>query len=1528
MTYFPPSSIAIVGLAGRFPDAPDLQAFWRNLAQGVESLVTFSDEELLEAGIPAEVLSNENYVKKGTLLERAEFFDADFFGYNPREAEIIDPQQRIFLECAWEALEDAGYAGEPRSEVIGVYAGSTSSSYVYANLLRNPSVLAATSGYQVMIANDKDYLATRVSYKLNLKGPSITIQTACSTSLAAVQTACAAILGGQCDMALGGGVSVGFPQKAGHLYTEGMIFSPDGHCRPFDAQGRGIRAGFGAGIVVLKRLDKALEDGDSIRAVIRGAAMNNDGGVKMGYTTPSVEGQAGAIAEALRIAQVDPDSVSYIEAHGTATPVGDPIEIAALNRVFRASTDKKQFCAIGSVKGNIGHLDAAAGVAGLIKTVLALENKRIPPSVNFSEPNPEIDFENSPFFVNVSLTEWESMGKPRRAGVSSFGIGGTNVHVVLEQAPPRLDPKINWPSQLLVLSGKSAAALNAATAHLAEHLAANPSITLADACYTLQVGRKRFPHRRMLVCSDREGAIELLSGSRGQSLLTTFEEAASPPVVFMFSGQGSQHAGMARGLYDCQPVFRSMVDECAALLHDEIHCDLRDILYGPEASHSSLIETRFAQPALFAIEYSLARLWMSWGVQPETMIGHSIGEYVAACLAGVFSLGDGLRLVAARGRLMQAMPAGGMLAVRLSPEELQTYISGDPDLSLAAVNAPRMCTVSGPLAAMKAIQSSLEARGVDCRPLHTSHAFHSSMMDEMLSEYGEYLRNCRLSAPKIPFVSNVTGRRILPEQATDVSYWTRHLRQTVRFADGMRELASDPSRLFLEVGPGQALTALARECLHDIRPSQILGSLPHPQDPKTDTDHILSAVGKLWLSGVPIDWDGFHQNESLHRVPLPTYPFESQRYWVAPESNGIMPAQPTFTARQEGKAEFNDWFYFPSWRRSFLPTVPESSESYGPWLIFADESELGNSAIEALAGRDERIVTVRQGASFSRPGDREYIICPSRAEDYRALLNQIATGGFTPRSVLYLWSLASAAGGSGRVGFRNLWLLAEALGDRPHSTPIECIVVSSGMHAVSGSEAVDPEVSLLLGPCKVIPREYPQIRCRSIDLLAADSASSTIEGLLLEPGMPRASRAIAYRGGYRWEQSYERGWLPARVAKTVRQRGVYLITGGMGGIGLTLAAHLAETRHGRIALAARTPLPDRSLWPEWLQTHDGDDDTCRRIRQVERIEALGGDVLPVVADVCDQASMQQAIRQVRDHFGPINGVIHAAGIVEPGLLQLKTQAAADRVLAPKVDGTLILDSLLKDEPLDFLVLCSSINAICGVAGSIDYTAGNCFLDAFAASRFHGSQAKVVSINWDAWREVGMAFKRRPGSDQPEWKDREYEEIAITPGEGVAAFERILASGLPQVAVIPRDLDRLLEESETSLASLASPAASTPAAEKQNRDQALHSRPDLASVYVAPETEFERLMAEIWSESLGIREVGIDDNFFELGGHSLLAIAVLSQARTTFGVALPLRVIFDRPTVRLLSEQLETLLWATSRPALSGDELEQREEIEL
>ena len=732
-------AIALIGMSGRFPNAENVKVFWWNLEHAVESLVEFSDAEILEAGVPPALLDNPNFVKRGTPFERADWFDAGFFGFNPREAEILDPQHRLFLECAWEALEDAGYGGEVRPESIGVYAGTSGNTYLLSNVLTNPEVVEAVGFYQLMLASDKDFLATRVAYKLNLKGPSMAIQTACSTSLVAVQTACQALLARQCDMALAGGVSLSFPEKTGHMYNEGMILSPDGRCRPFDAEGRGIRAGHGAGIVVLKRLDEALRDRDPIRAVILGAAVNNDGAEKIGYTAPSVEGQSNVISAAIRMSGINPESISYVEAHGTGTQVGDPIEIAGLERAFRAHTDKKQFCAIGAVKGNIGHLDAAAGVAGLIKATLALKHKRIPATLHFKKANPVIDFANSPFFVNDKLSDWESEGSPRRAGVSSFGIGGTNAHVVIEEPPASEPSEVLWPAQLLVISARTSTALDAMTARMAEHLESEPGISLADACYTSQLGRKRFAHRRMLVCSNRDEAIESLKGRGPHKHVSAVEELDTRSVTFMFSGQGSQHVGMARALYEMQPEFRKTFDNCAELLEKDLGCDLRNVIFSQGADAQVLNETRVAQPALFAVEYSLAQMWMSWGVLPNAMIGHSIGEYAAACLAGVFSLEDALRIVAARGRIMQQMPAGSMLAVSLPVSEASKY--EDNQISLASVNSPSLCTLSGPEAAIASLKNKLESNGIECRALHTSHAFHSSMMDSALDPFFEAIRN-------------------------------------------------------------------------------------------------------------------------------------------------------------------------------------------------------------------------------------------------------------------------------------------------------------------------------------------------------------------------------------------------------------------------------------------------------------------------------------------------------------------------------------------------------------------------------------------------------------------------------------------------------------------------------------------------------------------------------------------------------------------------------------------------------------------
>lgn len=879
------SDIAIIGLSCRFPGANNSDAFWQNLRDGIESVTFFSDEELIAAGIESATLKQPSYVKAGSVLSNIELFDADFFDFSPREAEITDPQHRIFLECAWESLENAGYVPSTSNKVIGVYAGSSISTYLFENLYLHHLHGDVISDYSLMIGNDKDYLPTRVSYKLNLSGPSISVQTACSTSLVAVHVACQSLLNGECDMALAGGASINTLQKVGYWYQEGMIYSPDGHCRAFDAKAQGMVAGDGVGIVVLKRLTEALAEGDHIYAVIKGSAINNDGASKVGYTAPSVDGQAAVISEAQAVAGIDAETIGYIEAHGTGTILGDPIEIAALTKAFRVTTKKKSFCAIGSLKTNIGHTGIAAGVAGLIKTALALKHQLLPPSLHFEQPNPQIDFANSPFYVKSSLSAWQSNGTPRRAGVSSFGIGGTNAHVILEEAPVSEPSGSSRSWQLLVLSARTPTALDTSTVNLANYLAQHPDINLADVAYTLSKGRQSFQQRRILVSQSALEAATALRVRDPQSVFTVSQSLVNRPVVLMFSGQGAQYVNMAYELYQTEPIFREEVDNCANYLQPQLGLDLRQILYpSPEqltTATQQINQTAFTQTTLFVVEYALAKLWMSYGVHPQAMIGHSIGEYVAACLANVLSLEDALSLVATRGQMMQSLPVGSMLAVLLPESELQPLLH--QGLDLAAINGPRRCVVSGLTATIEALENQLIQQGVECRRLLTSHAFHSEMMTPILATFTNQVQQIKLKAPQIPYISNVTGTWITPEQATNPNYWATHLRQTVRFTAGLQTLLTDSTRILLEVGPGRTLSTLAKQYSNNkVAKHSVLSSLRHPHDNQSDVAFLLNTLGQLWLMGVSIDWSGFYANERRQRLPLPTYPFERQRYWIDP----------------------------------------------------------------------------------------------------------------------------------------------------------------------------------------------------------------------------------------------------------------------------------------------------------------------------------------------------------------------------------------------------------------------------------------------------------------------------------------------------------------------------------------------------------------------------------------------------------------------------------------------------------------------
>ncbi|MER5332765.1 beta-ketoacyl synthase N-terminal-like domain-containing protein [Micromonospora sp. NPDC002717] len=882
------NALAVVGMAGRFPGAPSVAEFWRNVCAGVESVTFFSPEELAAAGVPESVYSHPSYVPAKARLDGVELFDAEFFGFNAHEAEMTDPQHRLFLECAWEALEDAAYDPARFPGRIGVYAGSSVNSYLLRAVAADPTLISDMSA---LMANEKDFLATRVAYKFDLRGPAMTIQSACSTSLVAIHQACQALLAGECDMALAGGVGVRAEEAEGYRHQDGMALSPDGHCRAFDRAAAGTVNGSGLAVVVLRRLVDAVAAGDVVHAVVRGSAVNNDGGGKAGFTAPSAVGQAQVVADALAVAGVSASSVGFVEAHGTGTPLGDPIEVAGLTRAFRVDADGVGFCALGSVKTNVGHLDAAAGVAGFVKAVLAVREGVVPPTVHFREANPKLALESSPFFVNGELVSWPVVGV-RRAGVSALGVGGTNAHVVLEQ-PPAVGSVSGgvrgW--QVVVVSGRTPSALVEVGRRVGGVLAGG-RVGLADVAYTLQVGRRHFERRRAVVCRDATQAAAALTGADPERLLTGRAGDLPPALVFLFPGGGSQYVGMGRQLHATEPVFAEHLDRCADLAAPRLGYDLREAVLAPDGDRraAEILDTTAGRlTALFAVEYALAMLWQSWGVRPEAMLGHSSGEYVAACLAGVFDLADAIDTVALRGQLIDRLPGGAMLAVSLPEEELAARLG--PELSIAAVNAPGQCTVSGLVEPVQELAGRLAADGVDFRRLHVQTLGHSVAMEPVLDEFRAHVAGLTLREPSLSYVSNVTGTWITPAEATDPDYWVRHLRGTVRFADGVRTLlAGSADRMLVEVGPGTVLGALVGANGDGAAPP-VLPSVRHPRDSQPDQAFLLATLARLWESGVDVDWESFAAGQSCRRVSLPTYPFERRRYWIDVPEDGPVPVQ-------------------------------------------------------------------------------------------------------------------------------------------------------------------------------------------------------------------------------------------------------------------------------------------------------------------------------------------------------------------------------------------------------------------------------------------------------------------------------------------------------------------------------------------------------------------------------------------------------------------------------------------------------------
>ncbi len=1438
------NGIAIIGLAGRFPGARNVEEFWSNLRGGVESISFFTDEELLNAGASQAQLSDPHYVKAKGCIEDAEMFDAFLFGFSPREAEIMDPQQRIFMECAWEALELAGYDSERYGGAIGVFAGVSMNSYLLENLLSNPQVLASIGVYQAIIGNDKDFLPTQVSYKLNLKGPSVNVQTSCSTSLVAVHLACQSLLNYQCDMALAGGVSVTLPVKTGFYYREGGVVSPDGHCRTFDAEAKGTVSGNGVGLVVLKRLEEAVQDGDKIEAVILGSAINNDGAAKVGYTAPSVEGQSTVIAEALAIAGVEAGSISYVEAHGTATPLGDPIEIAALTRAYRASTKRQGYCGVGSVKSNIGHLDAAAGVAGLIKTVLSLKHEELPPSLHFEKANPEIDFAGSPFYVNGSLQRWERNGGPRRAGVSSFGIGGTNAHVIVEEAlAPEPDSESRREWQVLPISARTGSALDQATANLGAHLQ-QEQLALADVGYTLAVGRRVFGHRRVVLCRDREQALAALNGVDGPQRLSGVARERRPSVVLLYPGQGAQRANMGRKLYESEAVYRETVDRCAEVLKRELGVDLRTMLYGEESRSEQLRQTQWAQPALFVTEYALTQQLRAWGVEAEALLGHSVGEWVAATVAGVFKWEDALRLVALRGRLMQQQEAGAMLSVALSEGEMELRIARQQEelgrVEVSAVNGSSQIVVGGRQETIKRWAEHLHSEGVWTKQLETSHAYHTWMMEEAMAEFETAVAQVEKRAPQVNMISGVSGKWLSAEDAQSARYWGRQMRERVRFAAGVMEVLSESGRVVVEVGPGNALGGLVRQQAQGNGAAVVMSLLGWKLE-EHEYEQVLRGVAQLWLEGVGVKWEELCRGERRRRVKLPTYPFERVRCWV--DVNKTSRALPVHTGKQPDIA---NWFYAPSWKRS-TPARLQRNEKLC-WLVFTSKNEFGSEVVRHLQQQGEEVISVLCGTRFAKLADGIYKINPTQRQDYSALVKELGTLARPPQRVIHLWSLNAISKTYENLertqaqGFHSLLFLAQALDEYKVKHNVDLTVVSDSVQEVTGDEDLQAEKATILGPGRILSQEYPNITYRSIDVVLPKSKRAQrelVQHLLSEITAKPEDTFVAYRGQHRWTQSFEPLHIPAPqdAESHLREGALYLITGESSALTLDLAEFLMHEVRAKLVV------------------------------------------------VEDTAQLHNAVSAAQKRFGPLKGIFYNSietmstpirdiSAVECGfyLQQTRTDLAA-------------LESLIKETAPDFCLLLSSLSTVVGGRGSLSSATASYMLDSFAQKQSQKAPGSWISLNLDTPR-----FGIKVESDA--------DNLAIKTDEAREVLRRALSlHTASQLAVSTIDLStRIAAEND---------AESTSADEQAGVTS--YSRPNLSTTYVEPRNEVERTIAQMYEDLLGIMPVGVNDDFFELGGHSLVGIQLTFRVRETYNLEdFHMNTLFEKPTPSGLAEAVEEI----------------------
>ena len=1564
--------IAIVGMSCRFPGgAKNPETFWQLLINGVDAITEVPPERWdVDAYYdPNPDTPEKMYTRYGGFLQEVDQFDPQFFSISPREAVKLDPQQRLLLEVSWEALENAGLI--PNQQAItqtGVFVGITTNDY--AKLLMPSGDLSQIDAYY-LTGNPLNAVAGRLSYTLGLQGPCMALDTACSSSLVAVHLACQSLRNGECQNALAGGVNLILSPENTVALSQAKMMAPDGRCKTFDAEADGFVRGEGCGILVLKRLSDAVADGDNILALIRGSAVNQDG-ASSGFTVPNKAAQEVLIRQALARAKVEPSEVDYVEAHGTGTSLGDPIELRALEAVLgkgRSSDNLK----IGAVKTNIGHTESAAGVASLIKVVLSMQHQQIPPHLHLKQLTPYINWDEIPVSVVTEPTDWPAGGKRRIAGVSSFGASGTNAHVVLEAAP-KLEPQTKSkarPLDLLTLSAKTKEALVQLANRYEKHLANNPDLTIEDICTTSNTGRGHFKHRLSVLASSLTELSEKLAAfalnQQAPGVFLGQVETTNPKIAFLFTGQGSQYVGMGRQLYETQPTFRAALERCQEILRPELDKPLLEVLY-PKASEptsSAIDETAYTQPALFALEYALVQLWKSWGITPDVVMGHSVGEYVAATVAGVFSLEDGLKLIAARGRLMQALPQNGeMVAVLSDSDTVATAIEPyGQQVAIAAVNGSQNLVISGESQAVRAVCADLEAQGVKTKALQVSHAFHSPLMAPMLADFQQVASKITYFAPQMKIISNLTGQLVTEEIATP-EYWCSHILKPVQFAASMETLQHLGYQVFVEIGSKPTLLGMARQCLP--QEGVWLPSLRLGQD---DWQQMLQSLGELYVRGVSVDWRGFNRDYASRRVALPTYPFQRQRYWVESEGQQKVKSSlldeiqtPIINLLNQGDSEqlvqllakagnfsqekmqflpellevlvkqhqqqlsvasTKDWLYEVEWLA--LPRLEEKDIALSPssWLILANPGGVGEALAKILVERGQNCILVYPGDAYQKR-EADWSINPSNPGDFERLFQE-ALGDKAPplTGIIHLWSLEAAGSEltipileqAQKLGCGSVLHLLQTLFKHKGTTSPRLWLVTQGAMPVSSSLPAVAQAPLW-GLGKVVALESPELWGGMLDLdpardwLTADEATTLLAEILDSQGEDQ----IAFREGQRYVARLVRSNLVESQDLSLRSDSTYLITGGLGALGLQVAEWMVEQGVRNLVLTGR-----KQASPQVQAT-------------ISSMEQAGVKVMVATADVAEQEDMQNLLQEVKATMPPLRGLVHAAGVLDDGVLQQQNWERFTRVMAPKVKGTWNLHTLTQNLPLDFFVCFSSVAALLGSPGQGNYAAANAFMDAVAHYR-RKLGLTSLSINWGPWADVGMAASLKPNY-QANLAARGMS--SLKPEQGLKVLEQLLGHN-SQVGVLPIEWSEFKQQfSFGRQIPLLSNLIQQVESQEEPEETSAQQHEFLQQLHSAQPSEVQELLiAHIQGEVamvLGFQPSQLPDptqNFFDMGMDSLTAVELQNRLQKSIGKSLSSTLVFNYPNINTLAQYLSEELLASEVTATQSedeDSLLSQEEI--